>query len=247
MPCAFHALSDTGRVRQQNEDSVAVVPEAGLAVLADGMGGYKAGEVASRMTTQLIAHQLGGWLLSPDASPQALTQALLDSIQGANRSVFQAACQQADYQGMGTTLVVAVFQGATLTVAHVGDSRLYRLRQGQLSPLTRDHSWLQQQIDAGLIDPSTAHLSLHRNLVTRAVGVGPQVQVDVAQIDALPGDTYLLCSDGLHDMLSTEQLTAILLREPQGLRAAQALLDAANAAGGLDNISLVLVQCQASH
>jgi len=244
MPCAFHALSDTGRVRHQNEDSVAVVPEAGLAVLADGMGGYKAGEVASRMTTQLIAHQLGGWLLSGESTPQAVQQALLDSIQGANRSVFEAACQQVDYQGMGTTLVVAVFQGARLTVGHVGDSRLYRLRQGLLMALTHDHSWLQQQIDAGLIDPSLAHLSQHRNLVTRAVGVGPQVLADVTTFDTQPGDTYLLCSDGLHDMLSPEQLTAILLREPELPRAAHALLQAANQAGGLDNISLVLVQCQ---
>lgn len=243
MPCAFHALTDTGRVRPHNEDSVAVVPEAGLAVLADGMGGYKAGEVASRMTAQLIAHQLGGWLLSPDASPQGLQQAVLDSIASANRSVFEASCHYQQFQGMGTTLVVAVFHDRRLLVAHVGDSRLYRLRQGQLTPLTRDHSWLQQQIDAGLLDPALAHLSQHRNLVTRAVGVGPAVQAEISEMDMAPGDTYLLCSDGLHDMLSADEMAAILRREAGLPMAAQALLQAANQAGGLDNISLVLVQC----
>ena len=243
MPCAFHALSDIGRVRQHNEDSVAVLAQAGLAVLADGMGGYQAGEVASRMATDCIVRHFGHWLLSTAASQTCTRQALVDSIELTNRSVFDAAWRHPEYRGMGTTLVVAVFQDRRLLVAHVGDSRLYRLRQGTLTALTRDHSWLQQQIDTGTLDPAVAHLSPHRHLVTRAIGVRPSVQPEITEWHTAPGDTYMLCSDGLHEMLSSQQMSAILCRESSMEMAAKALLTAANQAGGRDNISLVLAQC----
>ena len=240
MKCEFFSLSDAGRVRDNNEDSVLVVPEAGLAVLADGMGGYNAGEVASQMATQWVARgmlsQEGEYSVDP-------RQRLKRSVEQANLAIYEASLSRPDWRGMGTTLVAILFQGARLTVCHVGDSRLYRLRQGLLAPLTRDHSVLQQEIDAGLVSEAWAHLAPHRNLVTRAVGVAPQVLVEMGEHVVQPGDTYLLCSDGLNDMLTDPEIACVLKREAGIACAGHALLDAANEAGGRDNISLVLVQC----
>ncbi|NIC41189.1 Stp1/IreP family PP2C-type Ser/Thr phosphatase [Aquabacterium sp. A08] len=243
MKCDFFSLSDRGRVRANNEDAVAVDRDLGLAVLADGMGGYNAGEVASALATAEVQRQLRAALPRGSNAPREVRRALQHSVEAANLAIYEAALSRPDWRGMATTLVVALFGGARLTVGHVGDSRLYRLRQGQLALLTRDHSLLQEQIDAGLLSPDMARVAQYKNLVTRAVGVEPLVALELSEHVVQAGDTYLLCSDGLNDMLSDGEIAQILTHAPPLAQAGQALLDAANAAGGRDNISLVLVQC----
>ena len=243
MRCHFFGLTDTGRVRSNNEDSIAIEADVGMAVLADGMGGYKAGEVASAMATQLIGERMRDWLRSTDAAPQEVGRALRDTVQAANLAIFETARSHLECEGMGTTLVLALFLNGRALIGHVGDARAYRLRRGTLAPLTRDHSLLQEQVDAGLISPEWARMATYRNIVTRAVGVEPVVRFDLAEHEVLDGDLFLLCSDGLHDMLSDDTIAALLMAIPDLPTAAQALLDAANEAGGRDNISVILVKC----
>jgi protein phosphatase len=244
MTLELHAAVDPGRARSNNEDSVAIDPDASLAVLADGMGGYNAGEVASNMATSFIQSELGRWLgeASAQATDQDVRRAMDICVDNANRAIFNAANSNPQYAGMGTTLVVAVFRQQRLLVGHVGDSRAYRLRGGRLMQITRDHSLLQEQIDAGLITPEQAAFSANKNLVTRAVGVEDTVQLETHQHEVMAGDLYLLCSDGLSDMLDDNAI-AQLLRAHESLAACtKALIDAANDAGGKDNISVVLVR-----
>ncbi|MBL0421219.1 Stp1/IreP family PP2C-type Ser/Thr phosphatase [Ramlibacter sp. AW1] len=247
MQYQFCSRSDTGLARPNNEDAVAVDEQACLAVLADGMGGYNAGEVASGMATTFIRAELGRWLAEAgeQANLREVRRALEICVENANRAVFEAANASSAYAGMGTTLVVAVFQGDRLVLGHIGDSRCYRLRAGQLAQLTRDHSLLQEQLDAGLITPDEAAISSQRNLVTRALGVEDTVMLEIGEQRVEPGDCYLLCSDGLNDMLDDSAIGAILaLRAPLEERADR-LIDAANANGGRDNVSVVLAYAQA--
>ena len=240
----FASLTDTGRARSNNEDTVRVDALLGLAVLADGMGGYNAGEVASEMAAQRVLAELGGWLRQAPGphDDDTLRAALERSAQLANREVFEAAASRPEYHGMGTTLVTALFATDSVWVAHIGDSRAYRLRGAYFEQLGRDHSLLQEQIDAGLLTPEEASYSMHRNLVTRAVGVEPEVLVDVHAHDLRPGDVVLLCSDGLSDMLP-DVVIAQLMRANESLESmARALVDAANAAGGRDNIAVIVVR-----
>ena len=239
----FHAI-DTGRARSNNEDSVAVDETTSLAVLADGMGGYNAGEVASNMATSFIKAELGRWLseAASRASDIEVRRAMEICVDNANRAIFNAANANPQYAGMGTTLVVAVFREDQLRLGHVGDSRAYRWRGGQLSQITRDHSLLQEQIDAGLISPEQAAFSANKNLVTRAVGVEDTVLLETHLHEMQPGDIYLMCSDGLSDMLD-DAMIARLLQSHESLAAAGgALIAAANEAGGKDNIALILVR-----
>ncbi|SDM06540.1 protein phosphatase [Oryzisolibacter propanilivorax] len=249
-PYAFHALTDTGRVRTQNEDAFAVHAEAGLVLLADGMGGYNAGEVAAHMAVEQVGAQLLPWLDSPEgqgATPAAIGQALADAIQQANHAILGTALSDRDCHGMGTTLVAGVFRGALLVLAHVGDSRCYRLRAGVLEQLTRDHSWLQEQLDAGLMSPAQAAASDLRNLVTRALGVEGVAQPDVATHAVRPGDLYVFSSDGLTDVMQPEELAALARQDGLPLaERAQRLVALANALGGRDNISVVLAQAPAA-
>ncbi len=239
----FEAL-DTGRARNNNEDSVSLDEGAALAVLADGMGGYNAGEVASSMATSFIRAELGRWLreASANATDTEVRRAMDICVDNANRAVFNAANSNPQYAGMGTTLVVAVFRDTRLLVGHVGDSRAYRWRGGRLQQITRDHSLLQEQIDAGLITPEQAAFSAHKNLVTRAVGVEDTVLLETHLHDVQPGDVILLCSDGLSDMLDDVSIGQVLQMHESLADAGSALIDAANDAGGKDNISLVLVR-----
>jgi serine/threonine protein phosphatase PrpC len=238
------AAVDPGRARSNNEDSVALDNDVALAVLADGMGGYNAGEVASNMATSFIRTELGRWLREAQshASDAEVRRAMDICVDNANRAIFNAANSNPQYAGMGTTLVVAVFRENRLLVGHVGDSRAYRLRAGRLQQITRDHSLLQEQIDAGLITPEQAAFSANKNLVTRAVGVEDTVLLETHQHDVQPGDTYLMCSDGLSDMLDDASIGQVLLAHDSLTAASQALIDAANDAGGKDNISVVLVR-----
>jgi serine/threonine protein phosphatase PrpC len=244
MSFEFHSATDTGRARNNNEDSVAVDEPSSLIVLADGMGGYNAGEVASGMATSFIKTELGRWLqeASANASDTDVRRAMDICVDNANRAIFNAANSNPQYAGMGTTLVVAVFREGRLLMGHVGDSRGYRLRGGRLQQITHDHSLLQEQIDAGLITAEQAAFSANKNLVTRAVGVEDTVLLETHLHDMMPGDVYLLCSDGLSDMLDDESISQLLQACDSLEEAASALIDAANDAGGKDNISVILAK-----
>jgi protein phosphatase len=241
--------TDAGMVRSHNEDAVYTNPACGLAILADGMGGHAAGEVASGMATALLGAELEKDLRKtpPHQQDEAgrlhAHTALRTEIARANTAIYRAARSQSGYAGMGTTLVMALFYDNAVTVAHIGDSRLYRLRGQEFRPITRDHSLLQEQIDSGMITPEQARYSRNRNLVTRALGVEPVVQPEMRDCDTRPGDIYLLCSDGLNDMVEDEEIALTLQAFPADLEsAAGRLIDAANGAGGRDNVSVILVR-----
>ena len=239
----FYAVTDRGRARSNNEDSVAVDDGVALAVLADGMGGYNAGEVASGMATAFVRSELGRWLAdaAPEVSDHDVRRAMDICVDNANRAIFNAANANPQYGGMGTTLVVAVFRSNRVLLGHIGDSRAYRWRDGQLVQITRDHSLLQEQIDAGLITPEQAALSHNKNLVTRAVGVEDVVLLETHMHAVLPDDWFLMCSDGLSDMLDDDSVAEVLRTHGNVVDAAHALVDAANEAGGRDNIAVILV------
>ena len=240
------ARTDSGRVRDHNEDAVFINPDRGLAILADGMGGYNAGEVASGLATTFLSSALETSFFDPPAkepAPQNAAQCLEQSIASANTAIYNASLDESAYAGMGTTLVTALFHDNRLTVAHIGDSRLYRLRDEKLTPITRDHSLLQEQIDQGMISAKDARFSQNKNLVTRALGVEPTVESEIHEYEVLPGDVYLLCSDGLNDMLPDEEIELALQSLTANLElAADHLIQAANDNGGRDNVSVILVK-----
>ena len=211
------SCTDPGMVRSHNEDSIASDPVNGLVVLADGMGGYNAGEVASgiavAMLTSEVREALGGQQVNaPDdesGMPQAMTL-IRESAARANAAIYQTAKSQPQYAGMGTTLVAALFYDNQVAIGHIGDSRLYRLRGDNFEQVTRDHSLLQEQIDSGMISKEQARYSQNKNLVTRAVGIDPEVETEVHSYEVEAGDIYLLCSDGLSDMVVDEDIHATL-------------------------------------
>jgi PPM family protein phosphatase len=248
MSFEFFCATDTGRARNNNEDSVSMDEAASLIVLADGMGGYNAGEVASGMATSFLTTELGRWLreASSTALDTDVKRAMDICVDNGNRAIFNAANSNPQYAGMGTTLVVAVFRDSRLLLGHVGDSRGYRLRAGRLVQITHDHSLLQEQIDAGLITVEQAAFSANKNLVTRAVGVEDTVLLETHVHEVMPGDLYLLCSDGLSDMLDDESISQLLQACDSLDEAAGALIDAANDAGGKDNISVILARARSS-
>jgi len=238
--------TDPGLARENNEDSVTFDEETRLCVLADGMGGYNAGEIASGMATAFIKSELGRWLSQAGrhANAKEVRRAMEICVDNANRSIFNAANSNPQYSGMGTTLVLGVFQDSRLMLGHIGDSRCYRLREGELAQITKDHSLLQEQMDAGLITPEQAATSTNKNLVTRALGVEDAVLLEVNEHRVEPGDIYLMCSDGLSDMVDDANIAQLLaVDSPLELKVGQ-LIDAANANGGRDNISVLLAQAQ---
>lgn len=249
---ALEIFSQThpGMVRSHNEDSVACEPAYGLVVLADGMGGYNAGEVASGIAVSVVVTEVSHSL--QDASPidrdetsgeELGVMLLRNNIQKANASIFHAAESQPQYSGMGTTIVSGMFYDNRVVVGHVGDSRMYRLRGEVLETVTRDHSLLQEQIDGGIISVEDARLSKNKNLVTRAVGIDAQVVPEIHVLDVLVGDVYLLCSDGLNDMVEDEDIQSTLYALQNNLPlAASQLIQMANDNGGRDNISVILVK-----
>lgn len=242
--------SDPGVIRSHNEDSVFADARLGLAILADGMGGYNAGEVASGMATTRLAADLGRVILSSAQQDRrrgcdtaAIERHLVNEISAANFAVFHAAASTSRYAGMGTTLVLAWFYDNRMSVAHVGDSRLYRLRGEEFVLLTRDHSLLQEQLDSGMITPEEARYSSNRNLVTRALGVDPAVDVEIGVFDVRQGDIVLLCSDGLNDMVEDEEIAVALRTLGGNLQlAADHLVQMANDNGGRDNVSVILIK-----
>ena len=242
--------TDPGRVRApHNEDSIVTCPASGLVVLADGMGGYNAGEVASNLASSVLAQRLNTLMsdmaknLSREQAKALVKQRLGAEIKHANTLIFDQANQDLSCQGMGTTLVMGLFYDNFLAAAHVGDSRLYRLRRDRLEALTRDHSLLQEQLDSGMITPDEARYSSNKNLVTRALGVDMAVNADIQIFEVEVGDLYLFCTDGLNDLVEDEdiRLTLFGLRSNPPL-AAQQLIRMANDSGGRDNVSVVLVR-----
>jgi len=241
--------TNPGMVRSHNEDSITFDPELGLVVLADGMGGYNAGEVASGIAVSVLSSEVRHHLES--ARPEDLSAAgeelgvvlLRDNVKKANLSIFHAAQSQPQYAGMGTTVVTALFYDDRVAVVHVGDSRMYRLRGETFDAVTRDHSLLQEQIDSGLISKANARLSKNKNLVTRAVGIDADVEPEVHVHEVQVGDIYLLCSDGLNDMVEDEDIgaTVQILQNNLPLAASQ-LIQLANDNGGRDNVSVILVK-----
>ena len=250
-PLDVASLSHPGMVRTHNEDSLYVDPEAGLAILADGMGGYSAGEVASGIAVNVIskgmlAELTSGRELSKVDVGSGLTHAALlmqQQIALANKGIYEAAQARPECAGMGTTLVTTVFVANRVSIGHIGDSRCYRLRAGKFEQLTHDHSLLQEQIDSGVLTTEQAKYSLNKNLVTRALGIEAVVPADISEYRVEAEDIYLLCSDGLTDMVDAEALQEIIATRRSDLaEAAAELIDVANQNGGRDNISVVLVR-----
>jgi len=244
----FCARTDVGRVRGNNEDSVAVSRDARMVIVADGMGGYNAGEVASVMVVQILNRELRNRLVAAGARADAavVRDMLMTSVDRANSAIYQAARAPAHYAGMGTTLIVGLFGDCRVVIGHIGDSRAYLLRDGVFTRLTRDHTWLQEQIDKGAMTPLEAQRSGMRSLLTRAVGVDPQVHLEVNEFPVVPGDLFLFCSDGLTDSIDDAEL-AVLLRDPSPLPTlTERLVQQANALGGRDNISALLVRAGAA-
>ena len=235
----------SGMVRSHNEDSIAADAAVGLAVLADGMGGYNAGEVASGIAVAMISAEIKKNLTAITGELDVATAEKLvgEHAVRANNAIFQASQSQPQYAGMGTTLVVALWHDDHMIVGHIGDSRLYRMRGSKLEQVTRDHSLLQEQIDSGLITKEQARHSQNKNLVTRAVGIDPEVEAEVHSYPVQAGDIYLLCSDGLNDMVTDEDMELTLSSLQANLPlAAEQLVQQANDNGGRDNVSVILVR-----
>lgn len=237
--------TDPGRTRSQNEDSIASDAATGLCVLADGMGGHNAGEVASGMATAFIKSEMRTTLSNSaaNATPADVQLAVLQAISLANNAIYNMSRTNPQYRGMGTTLVVGVFCDSVLVLAHIGDSRCYRLRGNYLHQITKDHSVFQEQVDSGLVTPDiNAPRSPGQNLVTRALGVDDAVVADTDRLDVALDDLYLFCSDGLSDMISDDDIAAILQADEALEQKAKRLVAAANDGGGRDNISVMLAK-----
>jgi protein phosphatase len=245
----FCTQTHAGLLRENNEDAVAFDAHSGVAVLADGMGGYNAGEVASSMATAFIQTELGRWLLDTglQANGKEVRRAMDICVHNANLAVFTAANTHPEYVGMGTTLVVGVFQDTRLVVGHIGDSRCYRFRNNSLVQITKDHSLLQEQLDAGLITPSQAAVSTNKNLVTRALGIEDAVLLEMHEHAVEDGDIYLMCSDGLSDMVDDVPIARIMESDASLEQKARQLISIANAHGGRDNITVLLAHAVAGN
>lgn len=246
----FSELTDTGMVRDHNEDAIGTNEDMGLMVLADGMGGYNAGEVASGIAVQTIAelaaegaHREERNDIDPNTGLMRQTIVLRDAVARANKIIFQTAQSQTHCEGMGTTLVAAMFYDDKISIAHVGDSRAYRLRNEKFEQLTMDHSLLQELVDRGFYSEEEAQRSTNRNYVTRALGVEPTVEVEVQEYEVLPDDIYLLCSDGLPDMVEDEDIHLTISTFNASLDVVgQQLVQVANDNGGRDNVSVMLAE-----
>jgi protein phosphatase len=243
-------LSDPGRVREHNEDCIASDESLGLVVLADGMGGCQAGEVASTMAVNTILQELKGIIKTLFHNQLYIKQhyhyatiRLEQAILKANQVIYEAAEQHSRYHGMGTTIVAALFSKHFVSIAHVGDSRLYRLRGDEFRQLTKDHTVVQDLIDAGILKPNQARYDSRRHWVTRALGIDKQVKVDIQEQNTSTQDLYLFCSDGLSDMLDDTEIQVLLQESNRSLESsARLLIETANKKGGDDNISLLLVR-----
>ena len=243
-------LTDTGKVREHNEDTIAVDPDIGLLVLADGMGGYNAGEVASGIAVKTIVNLVKEQVEREDLNVQDReaglsrpTIILRDAIHRANKIIYQTARTQPQCEGMGTTVVAALFFDNRITIAHVGDSRLYRQRAGgdKLEQVTMDHSLLQELVDRGFYSAEEAQRAANKNYVTRALGVEPNVDVEIQEVPVAKGEVFILCSAGLSDMVEDEDIHLTINTFSANLdTVAKQLIQLANDTGGRDNVSVVM-------
>jgi protein phosphatase len=250
MKIAYSALTDVGRKRKGNEDSLFVNPEQNLFVVADGMGGHAAGEVASRVAVdsinEFVCMTSGDeeitWPFGLDESMSYDGNRLKTSVRYANNKVLAATKESVEYEGMATTVVGVLVDGATANLAHVGDSRIYLFRNGSLLQLTSDHSWVNEQLLGGMLTAEQARSHPLRNVVTRALGGKPDLDVEMQVHEALPGDVLLLCSDGLTTMVPDPEIERVLVENGGVESAAKALVELANKNGGEDNITVILLQ-----
>jgi PPM family protein phosphatase len=239
-------VTHVGRVRAHNEDCLRLDGETGCYVLADGMGGYNAGEVASALAVEVITKALIQFKtslhLNPDPDP---VSALAEAIEAANKKIIETGAMRPECLGMGSTVVAALLLDDKLWFAHVGDSRLYMFRNNQLTQLTRDHSVGQEMSDSGVLTKEQARHYQGRGILTRALGVEPDVRPDVGCQVFIPGDIFIICSDGLSDMVSDQKITEVVMkrRNTSCQTIGQALQTEALEAGGTDNISALIIRC----
>ncbi len=246
-----YGRTDVGRRRKVNEDSFLVSPETSLYAVCDGMGGHNAGEVASRMAIETISAFITRsavekeitWPWGLDATLSFDANRLKTAIRLANARVFQAADNREELTGMGTTVVTALVSGDTMTIGSAGDSRCYLVRGGELKQLTRDDSWVSAALGEGILNSNDVERHPLRNVITKAVGARDAIDLDVLEHDLKPGDLVMLCSDGLHGMVSDQEIAGILRAAPGSLEETSArLVEAANEAGGRDNVTVVLLR-----
>ncbi|VAW91643.1 Protein serine/threonine phosphatase PrpC, regulation of stationary phase [hydrothermal vent metagenome] len=236
-------LTDVGQVRDHNEDAIDCDIERGMFILADGMGGHNAGEVASALAMESIKHALYD-VLTPEIIDSEIVDyndALYEAITYANTEIFEQALENTEYAGMGTTLVMALIHNGKALIANVGDSRLYVNNGSTLTQLTTDHSLVQEMVDNGYLSEEEAYSAVSRNLITRALGISEEVEVDLIEHEIQQGDIFLLCSDGLSDLVIDEEISAILSESGSLSDAGKKLVAAANDRGGKDNISVILI------
>jgi PPM family protein phosphatase len=245
-------LTHVGKQRQHNEDSYLVEAEAHLFLVADGMGGHAAGEIASRIAVDSISEFIlhtkeddGTWPHAYDEHYKRSTNRLMAAVRLANTRVLEAMRKDARLRGMGTTVVACLADDETMSFAHVGDSRAYMIRNNQLSRITNDHSWVFEQVQAGMLTEAEAEKHPLRNVITRALGGALQVTPDASEIEMKAGDVYLLCSDGLTGMVPEEEILRVVTQANGDIdRACQVLIDSANERGGLDNVTAILVKTE---
>ena len=246
----LHGQTDVGLVRDHNEDAIGCDEDIALTVLADGMGGHRGGEMASAITVSTIleyilnkSKEIKSGETDEASGYSAESLAIHEAVTLANKNVHDSSEANTQYRGMGTTVVVAMFYDNRFTVAHVGDSRLYRLRDNELEQITRDHSLMQELIDRGFYTPEQARNSLNKNLVTRAIGIDANVQIDVQEDIVMVDDIYLLCSDGVTDMIEDHLIKSAIITNSDDLEmAASEIIKLSNEHGGKDNISALLIK-----
>jgi protein phosphatase len=241
MQIAVGASTDVGMIRQGNEDNFFAEADErrGVFVVADGMGGHAAGEVASEMAVQIIARHLLALSTAVDDGADTLVS---KAMQDANRAIFERMLAETDKQGMGTTASVMVLSDKGYLIGQIGDSRVYLLRDGGLTQITKDHSYVQEQVDAGLLTPEQARYHPYSNVITRCVGASDQVEADIYTGQVRVGDVFLLASDGLTGMVDDRRLQALLLARSGPGRIVDSLIAEANGRGGLDNITAIVIQ-----
>jgi protein phosphatase len=235
------AGTDVGRIRAGNEDSLYADAdqERGLFIVADGMGGHAAGEIASEMAVQIVARELA--TVRDLAGPEPLA-AMADALRAANRAIFERTIVEADKQGMGTTASCLLMGAGRYIIGHIGDSRIYLLRDGNFRQVTKDHSYVQEQVDAGFLTLEQARYHPYSNVITRCVGANASVEADVLQGELQAGDLYLVASDGLTGMVEDSQLRKIMETKASPGKMVDSMITEANKRGGLDNITAIVVQ-----
>jgi len=249
MELRAYGLTDVGRQRQHNEDTFLVQPDAQLFLVADGMGGHAAGEIASKIAAETISEFIittkeddGTWPHAYDERYRRSTNRLMTALRLANTRVLEAMRKDARLRGMGTTVVASLIDGDLASIAHVGDSRAYLIRGGQMSRITNDHSWVFEQVQAGMLTEAEAEKHPLRNVITRALGGALTVNPEASEYQVRESDTILLCSDGLTGMVPEDEILRIVTENENVQEACRALIDFANARGGYDNVTAILIK-----